>query len=208
MKMIFSHFVVAGLALGAVFSMPRPAHAHCDTMSGPVIADAKKALDTGNIDLVLKWVPPQDEAEIKKAFEQTRAVRKQSAEAKTLADNYFFETLVRVHRAAEGAPYTGLKPEEEKVDPAIAMADEALENGSADPLLSAMTGEVSAGIRDRFNKAAEAKKHMNESVKAGREYVEAYVDYTHYIEKLHLAAAGKVPSHGKEQPGSTKELPH
>jgi hypothetical protein len=43
-------------------------------------------------------------------FTKTLAVRKQSKEAKELADMYFFETLVRIHCAGEGAPYTGLKP--------------------------------------------------------------------------------------------------
>ena len=73
-----------------------------------MIKAAQKALEMGNGNLVLIWVQQQDEAEIKEAFQKTLAVRQLSPEAKELADRYFFETLVRVHRAGEGAPYTGL----------------------------------------------------------------------------------------------------
>src|SRR5512138_2915043 len=90
---------------------PRPAAAHCDTMGGPVIADAKVALAKGDLTPVLKWVKPENEPEVRTAFTQTLKVRAQGPEARELADRYFFETLVRIHRAGEGAPYTGLKAE-------------------------------------------------------------------------------------------------
>ncbi|MGH8640573.1 MAG: DUF6448 family protein, partial [Burkholderiales bacterium] len=83
---------------------------HCDTLDGPVVTLARKALETGNVNHVLPWVRPEDEPEIRRAFDHALAVRKLGCEARDLADRHFFETLVRVHRAAEGAPYTGLKP--------------------------------------------------------------------------------------------------
>ena len=98
-------------ALFAVlFSAGQIAYAHCDTLDGPVIKAARQALETGNVDLVLVWIQPKDEAEIRSAFAKTLEVRKQGDAAKELADMYFFETLVRIHRAGEGFPYTGLKP--------------------------------------------------------------------------------------------------
>ena len=78
---------------------------------------------------MLKWVPVNDEQLIRTAFQNTVQVRKLGGQAQKLADMYFFETLVRIHRAGEGASYTGLKPGAE-IDPAIAMTDEALESGS------------------------------------------------------------------------------
>ena len=87
-----------------------PAGAHCDTLDGPVVTAAKEALDTGDANPVLIWVQEKDEAQIREAFNKTLSVRKLSPETKDLADMYFFETLVRVHRAGEGASYTGLKP--------------------------------------------------------------------------------------------------
>jgi hypothetical protein len=145
-------------------------------------------------------VQKKDEEEIKKAFENTLAVRKLSPQAKELADMYFFETLVRIHRTAEGASYTGLKPAG-SVEPPIAAADKALESGSVNDLVKEITDVVSAGIRERFNHAVEAKKHTDESVEAGREYVKAYVEFVHYVEGLHLAAAKDTAHHAEiEQP--------
>lgn len=142
-----------------LFFGPSGASAHCDTMDGPVVLDAKKALETGSVDLVLAWVQKENEHKIKKAFEMTLQVRKLSPDAAEMADMYFFETLVRVHRAGEGAPYTGLKPARVEVDPAIAKADKVLEKGSVDHLVKHMTEAVAAGIQKRFQDAAEKKKH-------------------------------------------------
>ena len=99
--------------------------AHCDTMDGPVIADAIKAIEQNNVNYVLKWVQPVNENEIKDAFVLIMKVRLQSPEAKLLADNYFFETLVRVHRSGEGVPYTGLKPSGTPIDEKIHAADKS-----------------------------------------------------------------------------------
>ena len=95
-----------------------PVYAHCDGMDGPVVKAAQAALAKGDVNLVLIWVRKNDETEIRQAFERTVNVRKLSPEAKELADTYFFETLVRIHRAGEGAPYTGLKPAGRDLGPA------------------------------------------------------------------------------------------
>ena len=118
-----------------MFLAPYTAHAHCDGLDGPVVKAAQNALAEGNVNLVLIWVPKDDEAEIKRAFEKTVAVRKLNPEARELIDLYFFETLVRIHRAAEGAAYTGLKPAGRDLGPAIPAADKALETGNVDPVV-------------------------------------------------------------------------
>ncbi len=162
--------------------------AHCDTMDGPVVAAARKALRTGDVTPVLQWVRPDDEKEIRDLFGKTRIVRQQGDDARELADRYFFETLVRIHRAGEGAPYTGLVPAGTPVEPVIALTDQALAAGDADRLARAVTGHVDEGIRRRFTRAAEAKKQADESVAKGREFVAAYVELTHYVERLHRDA--------------------
>lgn len=177
------------LLVGAMLLMPMVAFAHCDTLDGPVVADARAAVNTGNVTPVLKWVRMEDTATITTAFNQTLAVRKLSTEAKHLADNFFFETLVRIHRAGEGAPYTGIKPAG-TVDPIIVTADKAIADGKADPLVAEVTAIVARGIRTRLARVIEARKHINDSVEAGRAYVASYVEYVHYIEALHQAVAG------------------
>jgi Family of unknown function (DUF6448) len=187
--------ILLAATLAAGMLAARPAAAHCDTLDGPVVRDARAAFAKGDVTPVLKWVQPGDEAEIRAAFAHAITVRALSPEAQQLADMYFFETLVRVHRAGEGAPYTGLKPAGE-VEPGIAAADTALEAGSVDGLVKAMTADVAAGVKARFARTAEAKKHADDNVGAGREFVEAYVDFIHYVERVHDAAVGPAPGHG------------
>ena len=169
---------------------PIIARAHCDSLDGPVILAARAALEQKNVTPLLKWVKPEDEAAIRDAFNRTLAVRQLGGEAKTLADTWFFETFVRVHRAGEGAPYTGLKAAGGIMEP-IVEADHALEEGKVDELASGMAQHVAKELRDRFAAAMSAKAHANESVAAGREYVDAYVNYIHYVEALAKVVHGE-----------------
>ena len=178
--------IAAVLAL----SLPRSASAHCDTLDGPVVRTAEKALATGKVGPVLAWVQAKDEAEIKAVFDQTLAVRKLGAEAKVLADRHFFETLVRVHRAGEGAPYTGLKPAGGVQDPALAAADKAIDTGKPEAVAKLLADAVKAGLHERFAHLR-ALKVPGDDVAKGRQWVAAYVAYVHYVAGLHQAAAGK-----------------
>jgi len=180
--------------LAAILALvPVPARAHCDTLDGPVVQDARVAFEARDVTPVLKWVRAEKEAEIRAAFAQALAVRALGPEARALADQYFFETLVRVHREGEGAAYTGLKPAGTAVEPGIAAADAALESGSVDALVRELGGEVERGLRQRHTRAVEARRHAAESVARGREFVEAYVALMHYAERLLAAAAGPGP---------------
>ncbi len=172
---------------GLWLSMQGISRAHCDTLDGPVVTTARVALERGDITPILKWVRQGDERQIKEQFEKTLAVRKQSKEAKEMADMYFFETLVRIHRAGEGAPYSGLKPTG-SVEPSVAAADKAMDTGSVDKLVKLVTEAAEKGIRKRFAYVLETKEHADHTVAAGREYVAAYVEFTHYVERLHMDA--------------------
>jgi len=169
--------------------IPSWVKAHCDTLEGPVVLAAKTALEKMDVNPVLKWVKKENEQEIRALFKKALVVRSKSPEAKELADRYFFETLVRIHRAGEGAPYTGLKSD--PVEPIIAEADRSLEKGSVDHLVKHITEELARGIQQRFTKTQEKRKHAEDSIAAGREFVEAYVEFTHYVERLYLDLIGQ-----------------
>jgi len=186
--------------LSAVFSLvialtsAPSAWAHCDTLDGPVVSAAKRALDSGDIHLALVWVRKDDEAEISSAFQRTRNVRKAGGEAKALADTYFFETLVRVHRAGEGAAYTGLKPAG-TVEPPVAAADKALASGKLQPLASLIAQRMEKGLHGHFNRVMDKKRYDPKDVEAGRAYSSAYVEFVHYAERLYEAAETMAPEH-------------
>ncbi|MFH0954228.1 MAG: DUF6448 family protein [Verrucomicrobiota bacterium] len=176
--------------------------AHCDTLDGPVVKAAKQALESGDVNLILIWVQPKDEAEIRQAFEKTVAVRKLSDDAKALADLYFFETLVRVHRAGEGFPYTGLKSAGQDLGPAIPAADAAIESGSAENVMKLIHQTVHGGVQRRFQEVLARKDFKSDDVAAGREFVESYVKFLHYVEGVYEAAAkGAAHGHGKAEAG-------
>jgi hypothetical protein len=180
----------AALAAIVVLLPARPARAHCDTLDGPVARDCRLALDTGDAAPALKWVAPEQETEIRTAFAQARSVRSLGGDAQALADRFFLETVVRIHRLGEGAPYTGLRPSGSETDPGIAAADRALESGSVETLAAMVARQVDQGLRQRFQRVEAARKRAGGDVALGREYVAAYVDFIHYAEGVARAAAG------------------
>jgi len=191
-----SAIMTAGLSV-----LPAPsALAHCDTTGGPIIPEAKAALAKGDVTPILKWVKTDDEAEIKAAFRKAVAVRAKGPEAQELADQYFLETLVRLHRAGEGAPFSGIK--DEPVEPIVAMADRALAEGSADEMVEKISGHMADAIKERYAKVVDAKKDKDASVEAGREFVEAYVKYMHYVEGIHTAIVSTGAHHADAGAGT------
>lgn len=173
------------------------AAAHCDTLDGPVVSAARKALENGNVNLVLVWVQEQDEAGIRAHFDKTRAVRKAGGAARELADMYFFETLVRVHRAGEGAGYTGLKPGG-KIEAPIAAADKSLESGNPKDVARLVAQRMEQGLHRQFEAVMGKKRYGENDVTAGRAFVKAYVEYTHYVERLYEAAESLAPENAKK----------
>lgn len=191
--------LLAAVTAAIALTWGTAAQAHCDTLDGPVVEGAQKALDTGNVNLVLGWVRKNDEPEIRQAFERARAVRKQGGEARALADQSFFETLVRVHRAGEGAPYTGLKPAGQ-VEPAVAAADKAIATGQLKPVARMLIERTEQGLHRQYEAVQATKKHDPNDVEGARAHVNAYVQYVHYVERLHDAAAPGAEQHGAEAP--------
>ena len=188
-------FASEGIATGLLVL----ALGHCDSMDGPVVTLARKALEAGNVNLVLPWVRKEDEPAIRHAFEHALAVRSLGPKARSLADHHFFETLVRVHRAGEGAAYTGLKPAGRDLGPAIPAADRALAESSVESVITLLNEAVRQGVRTHFHAALSRKAFDPDDVAAGRAYVETYVPYIHYVERLWQAATGAAHGHHAAQ---------
>jgi len=178
------------LLTGILVMLAGGAFAHCDSMTGPVVPDARAALESGDVTPVLKWIMPEYEAEVSAAFRRAVEVRALGGDARDLADQYFLETLIRLHREGEGAPFTGLK--DDPAAPIVQMADQALADGSVDGMIDKINRHLASAVAEKFQKALEASKNKNRSVDAGREFVAAYVTYVHYVEGVHdaIVAAG------------------
>lgn len=168
---------IIGVALVIVMFSPLIAGAHCDTMDGPTASDGKQALESNNINYALKWILPQYEEELRTIFEKSIRVRTLSPEAKDLADRYFLENLVRIHRAGEGEPFEGLKPSGTPIDEKVAAADKSVEVGNLSPLERIISSEELPELQEKFEKVMKLKNYDINDVQAGREYIEAYVSF-------------------------------
>lgn len=167
-----------------IFVFTNTASAHCDSYDGPVIKDAEKALETYNVNLVLKWVTEEQEKEIRPLFQMTYELRNRDKEVYEIVKKHFFETLVRLHRETEGAPFTGLKPAG-TTKPIIQMTDKALNENNINDFLQKLNNHIGKVVREKFDKVAALNKVKDDSVQKGREFVAGYVDYTHTVEAIH-----------------------
>ena len=135
---------------------------HCDTRDGPVVSAARVALDTGNVNFVLIWVRQSAENELRDVFEKTLEVRKKGPEAQALADEWFFENVVRLHRAGEGAPFTGLKPAGLDWGPVVPRAEKAIETNDATDAIGFVLRTIEDDLQQRF------KHHFDKELRRKR----------------------------------------
>lgn len=185
-------------ALCSTFAM-----AHCDSLDGPVVTDAKRAFAQGNVNLVLLWVKKSDEGPVREAFLRAQEVRKLGGEAQKLAEQFFFETLVRLHRASEGAAYTGLKPGGRDLGPVIPAGDKAMEKGDLRPVWDLIRERAHNGLHQRFEAVRKARLDRDKSPELGRKFVATYVDYIHYAVNLYDVASGAKGDPDGKQPRHT-----
>lgn len=179
------------------------AMAHCDGIDGPVVTDAKRAFARNNVDLVLLWIRKSDEGAVRDAFARAQVVRRLGGEARDMAEQFFFETLVRLHRASEGAAYTGLKPAGLDLGPVIPAGDLALETGNLQPVWDLLRAEAHQGLHRRFETVQKVKVDRDKTPEAGRAYVAAYVEFIHFVVNLHTQARGLREMAEGKQPGHT-----
>lgn len=160
---------------------------HCDSLDGPVVTAARRALDTGDVDFVLPYVDAGGEDEVHEAFDRVMPLRDADPKAADLAYRWFFETVVRVHRAGENAPYTGLKPAGLDVGPVIPAAEKAVATGQAEELYRLLAEEMRSQLEQRLNRVERLAASREASVPAAREHVEAMLGFEVYTNHLYHA---------------------
>jgi len=146
---------------------------------------------------ILIWVPKESEKEITEAFERTVKVRKLEKDVQDLADDCFFETAIRLHRAGEGAPYTGMKPSGLDEGPIVPLAEKAIKTGDPSEVIEFILDTVRADLLRRFHKVQDKRDYDTNDVAAGRSYVQAYIGFVVYTHKLYQYLKGG-GGHGME----------
>jgi hypothetical protein len=117
------------------------------------VSAAKLALESNNIKLILPWVPKDAEEELSNAFIKASSLRKKGKEEKEIADYWFFETAVRLHRRGEGEGFTGLKPAGLDWGPVVPKADKAIETGDPNEVIALILDTAEKELKNRFENA-------------------------------------------------------
>ena len=160
---------------------------HCDSVDGPVVTAASAAIAAGDVDLILPYVPADDEEEIREAFTRVLPLDTTDAPGADVARRWFFETVVRVHRAGEHAAYTGLKPAGLDVGPVIPLAEKAVETGDAGEVYRLLVAELHTELTRRLDRATRLAAAKETSVSAARAYVNAMLGFQVYANQVHQA---------------------
>ena len=171
---------------------------HCDTRDGPVVKAAIQALETGNLNYVLIWIPRESEKELISIFEKTLRAGKAGKDAKDVAEDWFFENAIRLHRAGEGAPYTGMKPSGLSEGPVVPKAEKAIDTGNPQETIDFILGTVEDDLTRRFHHVMEKKTYDVNDVAAGREFIEAFIGWVVYSHHLYMSVKG-AGGHGEQQ---------
>lgn len=181
---------------------------HCDSLDGPVVRAARLALERRDVDLILPYAPAAAEDEIRKAFTRTELVRKTGGQAAAVADQWFFETCVRLHRAGEGEGFEGLKPAGLDVGPVVPLAEKAIETGDLKPVWKFLADSVHAALHDRFERARTLRDaaHDPHDVAANRAYVSAMLGFIVWSHGLH-ARLGEA-AHGEHAAEGVRSHAH
>ncbi len=168
---------------------------HCDSLDGPVVTAARAALAAGDVDLVLPYVHADGEPEVCETFDLVIKAREHGPEAAEVADRWFFETVVRVHRAGEGAPFTGLKPAGLDVGPVIPAAERSLATGSPAELVELLCEHARRETERRHALAMSLEAHATEGLAQARAHVEASLGLQVWAHGVHRAMSAEPHRH-------------
>lgn len=158
---------------------------YMDSMDGPVVNAAENALDMEDVKYILPYVSPKDEEELKDAFEKTLSVRELSGTAAELADYWFFETAVRLHREEGEKPYSGLKPSGTDWGPIVPKIVQAVETENVNEFLEFLLNFLKEDIEGRFEDVLAKKDYDEDDVEEARDYLNAREEFIEYTRKFY-----------------------
>lgn len=160
---------------------------HCDAMDGPVVKAASAALAASDVRIVLPFVDEAGEAELRALFDEVSEMRPQGGTAWKIAERLFLETVVRLHRATEGAPFTGLKPAGLDHGPVIPVAERAIETGSPEELVDALSRRLEGEVKTRLDNVMALKARSHAGLPEARRYTSAMLELQVWSNKVFRA---------------------
>lgn len=162
-----------------------------DMTNGPVMGAAKMALDKGNVNYVLIWVPEESENKLKNLFEKTFCESRAGKDMEDIAINWYFETVKRLHRAGERRLYTCMNPDGSDERSVVPKVKRAIETGEADEIIGFIPKTKEHDFRHRLHHLIEKKNYDVNNVAAGREYVAEFIDFIIYLHHFCTSSSGE-----------------
>lgn len=168
---------------------------HCDSLDGPVASAARTAIERVNVFYALPWVPKESEDEVREAFEHVMHAREQQPDARRVADRWFIETVVRLHRVGEGSSYEGLRPAGADPGPAVRLAERAIADGDAEELGEFLEEEMEDALESMLERVLRTAKADPRDTAAMRRHVREKLAFLRLAEEIHRLLSGG-ESHG------------
>jgi glutaredoxin len=160
---------------------------YCETRNGPAIRAAKRALETGNVNYVLIWVPEESEKKLKNLFEKTFCEYKARKDGADITIDWYLETVNRLHKLGENRQYACIKTAGLDESPVILIAEKAIETGDAKEAIRFIPKACEDDFRYRFQHVLDKKNYDVNNLSAGRAFVTAFIDFIVYLHDMYIS---------------------
>jgi hypothetical protein len=164
---------------------------HFDEIQAPLMDAAKMALETGNVNYILIWVPEESENTLINLFERTCCQRRVRMEKYTVAAEWYFETVNRLHCARSWQQGPGVTSEMSDEKQIVLKVKRAVENGNIEEIRSVIPVTHARDVKERFQDVMNKRNYAVNNIAAGRAYVSAFTDFTGYVHNLFSGISGK-----------------
>ena len=164
---------------------------HHDAVNAPDMKAAKMALETGNANYVLIWVPEESENKLKNLLEKTCCERSARKNMQNCAIDWYFDIVSRFYSANKGALYTCLKPGGLDESLIAVKVERAIETGNFEEIIGIIPDAHAADVRERFHHVMDKSNYDRNNIAAGRAYVSAFIDFLTYVHTIRTCIPGE-----------------
>jgi hypothetical protein len=157
--------------------------------SGLLMRAARRALETGNADHILIWVPAGSENTLKNLHEKACCEHTIRTGRKNPAADWYYRKACCFHASWCG-PHdldsAAKTPEGKKI---ISLVEQACESGSLAEITMVMPATAREKLQQQFDDLRQKQTFSPEDICAGRRYVEALSGFTALVKELRAGTA-------------------
>ena len=168
------------MCTGGGMNMPK----YPDEMQEPVEKAAKMALETGNVNYILIWLPEESENTLKNLLEKTRCVRSSRMNMQNQVYDWYFATVNRFFNANRYPDYLTTQFGGLAEKPLVLKVDKAIESGDFEEIRDIIPVTHEADAKQRFQHIMDMRNYPVNNIAAGRAYVSAFFDFNRYVHDL------------------------